>query len=164
MIGKHRIRVALALALAAIAATTASAQTGTTVNFSTTFHEPFRGPCFVLNSSVCGTGEVIGLGQVNEKIVFGGGCGGNCDQRTITFSDGSTLVLEETASNCNVPGQSYHQPSNSRGHPFSCTLSDTVRGDLSTGTFANATGNLSGEVKAAGGLATIKLAGPIRLA
>jgi hypothetical protein len=105
----------------------------------------------------------VGVGQATEAIIFGG-CGRLCDIRTISFAAGSTLVLFETPSNFQIPGQSYHAPGNAFGHPFSVTLTDTVDGADSTGMFAGASGTLSGEAKVAGGMAIITLSGPIALA
>ena len=54
--------------------------------------------CFVPEGRLCGHGQVIPYGQATETIVFGGGCGGGCDLRTITPAGGS-ITLEETLSN-----------------------------------------------------------------
>jgi hypothetical protein len=67
-------------------------------------------------------------------------------------------------SNFQVPGQSYHEPPQSFGNPFSVIITDTVDGADSTGMFAGASGTLSGQVKVAGGMAIITLSGPIALA
>ena len=147
----------------------APAMAGTTTDFKATFAEPLGGPVsspFTCpTGDICGSGEVVGLGHVSESIVFGGGCGGTCDLRTITFADGSTLVLEETEGDLACPGNSDCRPFNvnSYGNPFSIPLTDTVEGALSTGTFAGATGTLTGQVSVAGAIAIITLSGTITL-
>ena len=160
----------LLIAVAALVATlllASPAAASSTFNFSGTFHEPLGGP---VNSPFscpagegCGSGEVIGLGQVSESIVFGA-CGFPCSVRTITFADGSKLVVEEHASDFDVPGQSYREPSTSFGNPFTVTIADTVDGALSTGMFAGASGTLTGQASLAGAMTIITLSGPIALA
>jgi hypothetical protein len=112
--------------------------------------------CFVLDHLLCGHGQVIPYGQATETIVFGGGCGGSCDLRTITLAGGS-ITLEETSSNFICPGACQPNPS----EPFSGTLTDIVAGG--TGEFSGASGNLGGSVTAAGRVAVIKLSGTIML-
>jgi hypothetical protein len=134
------------------------------VAWQATFPEQFGGPNhtpFVCAPGTsCGSGEVSGLGQVQDVIVFGGGCGGACDVRTLTFTDGSTIVMDETESNPQTPGNSTQaQPPNSYGSPISIDLSDTIVGG--TGRFARASGTASGQVKIAGGTAIINLSGTV---
>jgi hypothetical protein len=112
--------------------------------------------CFVLDHLLCGHGQVIPYGQATEMIVFGGGCGGSCDLRTITLAAGS-ITFEETSSNFICPGACQPNPSG----PFSGTLTDIVAGG--TGEFSGASGNVSGSVTAAGHVAAIKLSGTITL-
>lgn len=156
---KRTVAITLA-AISAIYAPAALGQSGSTTGISANLHEPFHSSCFIPGTFLCGSGEVAGYGPVTEMIAFGGACDGACDLRTITFRDGGTLVLDETASACNGSGQSYKSPP----QPFKCDLTDTVDGTHSTGTFAGATGTLSGSVSAGGGMATINLTGPITLA
>lgn len=144
-----------------------AATASSTVDTKATLAEPIGGPNdspFVCPADEsCGSGEWVHLGHVDsEFVLFGGGCGGACDLRTEPLSDG-TLVLDETASNPQVPGKSYNQPYNSYGQPLTLTLTDTVDGALSTGRYAGATGTLTGQVHLAGGMATITLAGTISL-
>jgi hypothetical protein len=110
-----------------------------------------------LDQFLCGHGQVIPYGQATETIVFGA-CGAEpeCDVRTINLAGGS-LTLEETLSNAICPGACQPNPS----EPFSGTLTDVVAGG--TGDFSGASGNLSGEVRSAGGVAVIKLSGTITL-
>jgi hypothetical protein len=170
---KTRLTLLLVLSLMAVAATLVAAGpavAATTVNFKATFAEPLGGPVnspFICpTGDLCGSGEVVGLGHVSESILFGAGCGGTCDLRTITFSDGSTLVLEEMEGDFSCPGNNDCRSFNdhSYGNPVTIPLTDTVNGDLSTGMFAGATGTLTGQVKVAGAIAIITLSGPITLA
>jgi hypothetical protein len=147
----------------------APAMAGTTIDFNATFAEPLGGPVsspFTCpTGDLCGSGQVVGVGHVSESILFGGGCGGTCDLRTITFADGSTLVLAETEGESACPGNSDCRPFNahSYGNPFTIPLTDTLEGALSTGTFAGATGTLTGQVRVAGAVAIITLSGTITL-
>ena len=137
------------------------------VGISVTLTEPVGGPIHSAfscpASDACGGGEVLGLGQVSETIVFGGPGGPGFDVRTVTFADGSRLVLDEQGSNPSVPGRSYHSV-NSYGNPFHLDLTDVVDGAASTGSFAGASGTLSGSVSLAGGMAIIGLAGTVTTA
>jgi len=149
------IVVAFVVALASAGVAGAS----TTVTWKATFPETFGGP---INSpfscapgTSCGSGEVVPFGQAQDVIVFNA-CGGGCDVRTLTFGDGSTIVMHESGSNPREPGG--FNP-NSYGNPFRLDLSDTIVGG--TGRFAGATGTATGEVKVDGGLALITLSGTI---
>jgi hypothetical protein len=159
--------IAVALAALVVAAPSSAA---TTLNVNATFTEQFGGPMHspftCASGDLCGTGTAAGLGRISESIVFGGGCGGGCDLRTITFADGSTLVLEESEGDTVCPGNSDCRTFNdhSYGNPFSIPLTDTVNGALSTGVFAGASGTLTGQVMVAGGVAQIGLSGPVTLA
>jgi len=136
------------------------AMAATTTSVSMTLVEAFvadtNSGCFVPEHRLCGHGQVIPYGQVTETIVFGGGCGGSCDLRTITLAGGS-ITLEETLSNVICPGACQPNPSFS----FSGTLTDVVAGG--TGQFSGASGNLTGSVTTAGKVAVIKLSGAITL-
>jgi hypothetical protein len=153
--------VVAALCFAAVCVAVAGAST--TLSWSATFPEQFGGPNHSPFSCApgtsCGSGEVTGLGQAQDVIVFRA-CGPNCDVRTLTFGDGSTLVLHESASNFQTPGNSDNAPTQtSYGHPFSLDLSDTIVGG--TGRFAGASGSASGQVHLAGGTAIINLSGTV---
>jgi hypothetical protein len=131
----------------------------TTVSVSMTFTEPvvagFVQGCPVVETGLCGSGEVIPLGHATETIEFGAGCGGTCDLRTITLAGGS-IFIEETFSDFACPGICGSQ---GRGFPFSGTLTDTIIGG--TGIFEGATGSLTGTVSTTGPQAQIKLSGTI---
>jgi hypothetical protein len=137
----------------------------TTVAWKATFAEPFGGKnqspftCARTPGQSCGSGQVVPLGQVQEVILFGAGCGGSCDVRTLTFADGSTIVMDETELGFQFPGNSQPSPPTSYGNPVTITLSDTIVGG--TGRFAGASGSGSGHVLVAGGVAIITLSGTV---
>ena len=158
----RRIFGLLTIAFVVALASAGLAGASTTVTWKATFPETFGGP---INSpftcapgTSCGSGEVTGLGQAQDVIVFGA-CGPNCDVRTLTFADGSTIVMDETGSNFRTPGNSQPSPPTSYGNPFLLDLSDTIVGG--TGRFAGASGSASGQVKVAGGIAIINLSGTV---
>lgn len=154
------------LALAFVVALGAAGMAGasTTVSWRATFPETFGGPNhspFVCAPGTsCGSGQVTGLGQAQDVIAFDA-CGPGCSVRTLTFADGSTLVLHESFSNFQTPGNSGNAPGQmvGYGNPFTLDLTDTIVGG--TGRFAGASGTASGQVKVAGGTAIISLQGTV---
>ena len=155
-------------ALLATFGAVAGGSASSTVSWSATFAEvgggPIHSPFVCPAGESCGSGQVVGLGQAQDVIVFRAGCGGACDIRTLTFSDGSQLVMDETASNLEVPGNSSSAPSTAYGHPVSLTLAEVIDPAASTGRFAGATGTAAGGVKVAGGVAIIRLSGSLTFA
>ena len=163
--------LALALASGALmllpTALASPAMAATTVPVSMTFTEPLvpaaNSGCN-LHTSSCGHGQVNPFGQATEIIAFFA-CGTQpeCDIRTINLGGGS-IFIHEFPSNPTCPGVCQPNPS----LPGGATLTDTIVGG--TGTFANATGNLTGSVTLGGGVGTkgggtmIKLSGTITLA
>lgn len=153
---------ATALVVGVVGAGPAGAST--TVAWHATLAEPIGGlhhsPFDCPPDSGCGSGsgQVIGLGQAQDLIVFFA-CGSECDVRTLTFADGSTIVMHEFFSNPQTPGNSAQFNGHSYGNPFSGDLNDTIVGG--TGRFADATGAASGTVKVAGGNARVKLSGTV---
>jgi hypothetical protein len=154
-----------ATAFVVLVAGAGPAGASTTVAWSTTLSEPIGGPlhwpfeCGPYSACSSGSGEVIGLGHAQDLVVFGA-CGSTCDLRTLTFGDGSTIVMNEVFSNEQNPGNSSHPTPRSRakyGNPLSGDLNDTIVGG--TGRFAGATGIASGTVNVAGGIATSRLSG-----
>ena len=82
--------------------------------------------------------------------------------RTLTFPDGSTIVMHEVFSNFQTPGNSDHPTPRSRakyGNPFTCDLNDTIVDG--TGCFTGATGTATGTLHVAGGIATSSLSGTV---
>jgi hypothetical protein len=161
----------MALIVGAVGAAPASAST--TVAWNATFPEPIGG----LNQSVfggnghspfdcppdsgCGSGQgqVLGLGRAQDLVVFFA-CGSECDVRTLTFADGSTIIMHEAFSNFRTPVATPAQfNGHSYGNPFSGDLTDTIVGG--TGRFAGATGTASGTVDVAGGVAIVRLSGTV---
>ena len=96
-------------------------------------------------------------------MILFGGCGASCDTRTLTFADGSTIVMEETdvPDTFGTPGNSGNAPGQPRsyGNPNGLDRTDTIVGG--TGRFAGASGTASCKVKVAGGVATINLEGTV---
>ena len=153
--------VVAVVALAALAPVAASA--ATTVSVTMTFTEPTHPSinCPGFPDVSCGRGEVIPIGQASETVVFGAGCGGSCDRRTISLAGGS-LIFDETASGGTCPGGMCRPGPLELG---SATLTDVAVGG--TGTYARATGTFTGTVRAEvsnarpAGTATVKLSGAI---
>jgi hypothetical protein len=140
---------------------TTQATAATTIPVSMTFTEPvihdINSGCAVLPDGFCGSGQVIPLGHATETILFGGACNGGCDFRTINLA-GGLIYIDEFFSNPTCPGTCQPNPAG----PSSGTLNDVIVGG--TGTFARASGTLSGSVTAAGPASAIKLSGTITLA
>jgi hypothetical protein len=160
------IRIALTLliggaTLAMMPPADAAGGTSTTQFVTMTFAEPTHPAldCPGFPDVSCGSGEVIPLGQATETLVFGAGCGGTCDLRTITLAGGS-LTIEETVTNAVCPHVCRPGPLE-LGR--TATVTDVVIGG--TGIFEGATGTLTGTVRAAvsnvrpAGSATVKLSG-----
>jgi hypothetical protein len=149
----RRLFALFTIAFVVALASAGLADATTTVSWSATFHELTTTPSGIEHcapGTSCGSGEVVGLGQVGDVIAFGAGCGGGCDIRTLSFADGSTLVMDEVASNFQAFG---------RG-AFTLDLSDIIVGG--TGRFAGANGSATGNATAANiGAAVIRLSGTV---
>jgi hypothetical protein len=157
--------IALLFVVIASAVTASQASANTTQFVSMTFAEPIHPSitCPGFPDVSCGTGEVIPLGQATEIVGFGSGCGGTCDLRTINLAGGS-VIAEETSSGRKCPAI----PVECRPGPMeigSATITDTLI--AGTGTYAGATGTLTGTVTLEGsnagpaGTSTVKLSGTI---
>ena len=142
------------------------AMAATTVPVSMTFTEaaPAANSGCTPGISSCGHGQVNPFGQATEVAVFNAcGTAPECDVRTINLPGGS-IFIHEIGSNPTCPGACQPNP----GAPGGATLTDQIVGG--TGTFKNATGNLSGSITLAGGIVKlaggtmIKLSGTITLA
>jgi hypothetical protein len=108
----------------------------------------------------CGTGTATtGLGVFSTELAFDDSCG--CLVRTLTFSDGSTLLLDEDVVSFTGPGgsASSHAPRWSEGHPGTFGFSWTVAGG--TGSFAAATGSGTDALTEAGLQGTGSLSGTL---
>ena len=153
-------------ALAVSLAVTGVASAETTTRYQATFVEPYGGPNhspFTCAPGMsCGKANISGLGQGTSVVAFNV-CGLGCHVRTVTFDDGSTLVIREEAQgpftspgNAGTHGYAgFGLP----GNPQFLEIVQTIIGG--TGEFAGATGGGTGTVKVAGGSAIIKAAGTI---
>jgi hypothetical protein len=154
----------LAVALFLVASVAGVADASTTVNFKATFTEQYGGPNhspFVCASGdFCGSGEVTGLGQAQDAIDLGA-CGFGCSIRTLTFGDGSTIVMRELMGGITNPGNEGNTPGHlvSYGNPTFFTTTDTIIGG--SGRFAGASGTASTEDHNVGGAVIIKMTGTI---
>jgi hypothetical protein len=98
----------------------------------------------------CGSATISGFGHVADQCIVFDACGPNCHERTITFDDGSTLVIHES-----VVGVISH----GKSAGFLEITQDIVDG---TGTFEGATGSGTGVVNLNAG-AVITASGTITL-
>jgi hypothetical protein len=159
--------VLAALAASLVVAVPASADT--TTPYQATFIEPYGGPnespfsCLPVTS--CGSANISGFGHAPDNVIVFNACGLGCHVRTVTFADGSTLLIREEAQGpFTSPGDSgtngyigFGFP----GNPQFQEITQTILGG--TGPFAGASGSGSGTVKVAGGVAIIKTSGTITL-
>jgi hypothetical protein len=158
------MRVLAVVAFLAASLITASAATADTTQFiSVTFTEPVHPAstsCPNFPDSSCGSGEVIPLGHATDVVLFGAGCGGTCDQRTVYLA-GGTLILDETFSD----PACHHTCKPGPLEVVSGSLTDVVVGG--TGIYEGATGTLTGTAHFAisnarpAGTSIIKLSGTI---
>jgi hypothetical protein len=145
---------------AALAAPIASAQTQP---FNATYTQQFAGPTghspCADQAFGCGPGTSAGFGAFTIETTFDDTCG--CRVNAITFSDGSTLVLDEDFVSFTGPGgsASSHAPDFSEGHPGTFGFSWTVAGG--TGSFTGATGSGTDNLTSAGLIGTGTLTGTI---
>jgi hypothetical protein len=129
----------LALTLGLVVTASASAST---TQYHATFVEV--GGAIPGGTGSCGSATISGAGHVAYQCVYFNACGGNCDLRTITFDDGSTLVMHESIVLVESPGNSSAAGQNA---PLFLDITQTiVRG---TGRFAGATGGGTGRVNTA---------------
>ncbi len=154
--------------LLSLGALPAAAQT--TITFRSILHETFERrasaePCIQdeeAGTFTCpGSGTVQGFGQVSSSIVFTE----DSAIRTLTFSDGSTLLLaEDEFISFDTPGGSSEAPGAqvSFGNPFFFRVTWVVVGG--TGMFEDATGSGTQVVQAAGDVLNIKMIGTVTLA
>ena len=149
-----------ALALAALVASLICAAPGsaqTTLSYRVTFVENAGGQATCPPGTSCGTANIAGVGHLTTQMVVFNACGPNCNLRTITFEDGSTLLIQESIVNTISPGSSSNAGANA---PLFFEISQTIVGG--TGIFAGATGSGTGRVNVTAG-AIITATGTITL-
>ncbi len=134
-----RLGLAAAAVVGALALAAPSMAT-TTVNYHATFVE-IGG---AIPGGSCGSATISGLGHVAFQCVAFDACGPNCELRTITFDDGSTLVIQESIVGVISPGGSAAAGVNA---PLFLEITQTIVGG--TGEFAGATGSGTGRVNLA---------------
>jgi hypothetical protein len=165
MFAINRALIVLAIcATALIASLPASA--ATTFAYQATYVEPF-GACAPGTS--CGTADISHVGHSENQVVVFNACGFGCHIRTVTFGDGSTLVIriEDQPS-----GFAFTSPGNSGSHGSICfpgvagnpqflDIKETIVGG--TGSLAGATGGGSGRLALHACVAIGKTSGTITL-
>lgn len=167
------MRRLLLLGLLAAVALVPTASAATT-SFSATFKESFgRATAHRCSADVffCGSGSIAGFGAATDEVVltnfepetaFETGCSPAVLLRTITLTDGSTLVTEETGTVC-FPGVTFGNPGSfvSYGNPAFFTGTYTIL--EGTGVFEGATGSGTSRFQTAGDAALSRLSGTITL-
>jgi hypothetical protein len=138
----------LAVMLVLAASATASTQT---------YHATFVEIGGAIPGGSCGSATISELGHVAYQCVAFDACGPNCEVRTITFDDGSTLVIHESIVGVVSPGDSSAAGSNA---PLFLDITQTIVGG--TGRFAGANGSGTGRVNLAAN-ALITASGTITL-
>ena len=134
---KFTILALLALTLGVVVTASASAS-------ATQYHATFVEVGGAIPGGSCGSATISGAGHVAHQCVYFNTCGPNCDRRTITFDDGSTLVMQESVVGAVVPGNSFNAGSNT---PLFLQITQTIVDG--TGRFAGATGGGTGRINTA---------------
>jgi hypothetical protein len=129
----------LALTLGLVVTASASAST-------TQYHATFVeiGGAIPDGSGSCGSATISGAGHVAYQCVFFNTCGQYCDVRTITFDDGSTLVMHESVVRAAWPGNSFTAGANA---PLFLQITQTIVSG--TGRFVGASGGGTGRINTA---------------
>jgi hypothetical protein len=148
-----RLIKALLLVLLAVGGLVSSAAASTTQSYHATFVEVGG----AIPGGSCGSATISELGHVAHQCVAFDACGPNCEVRTITFDDGSTLVIHESIVGVISPGESSAAGANA---PLFLDITQTIIGG--TGRFAGATGSGTGRVNLAAN-AVITASGTITL-
>jgi hypothetical protein len=150
-----RFSIPLAVITALLAAAPAAAQT--TLTYRVTFVENAGGQATCPPGTSCGTANIAGVGHVTTEMIVFNACGPNCHLRTITFEDGSTILVQESVVNTISPGDSANAGANA---PIFLEISQTILGG--TGVFQGVTGSGTGRVNTnADGGAIITASGTI---
>jgi hypothetical protein len=168
----NRLFLALAGCVAAfLVAIPASA--ASTRPYEATYVEPVGGPnqspFSCAPGTSCGSASISGIGHSENQVVQFNACGFGCHIRTVTFDDGSTLLIriEDQPS-----GFAFTSPGSSgdhgyigfpglAGNPEFLDIKETIIGG--TGALAGATGSGSGSISLHGGVAIGKTSGTITL-
>jgi hypothetical protein len=166
-------RLFLALASGAAALLVAlPAAASTTFTYEANYVEPVGGPNqspFACAPGMsCGSASISGIGHSDNQVVQFNACGFGCHMRTVTFDDGSTLLIrtEDQPS-----GFAFTSPGSSGsngylgfpvgGNPQFLDIKETIVGG--TGGLVGASGSGSGTVSLHGGVAIGKTSGTITL-
>ena len=138
------VRLSLALASLAVMLVVAAPATASTQTYHATFVEIGSGgpPAGVS----CGSATISELGHVANQCILFNACGPNCHVRTITFDDGSTLVIHESIVGMISPGKSSAAGVHA---PLFLEITQTIVDG--TGRFAGATGAGTGTVNTVAG-------------
>jgi hypothetical protein len=134
------LKIALALASLAVVLVLAAPATASTQTYHATFVEVGG----AIPGGSCGSATISQLGHVAFQCVAFDACGTNCEERVITFDDGSTLVIHESIVGMIVPGNSGAAGANA---PAFLEITQTIVGG--TGRFAGASGSGTGRVNLA---------------
>jgi hypothetical protein len=140
-------------ALVVLLTLSATATAATTTNYHATFVEVGG----AVAGGSCGSATISEVAHVARQCVTFDACGPNCEVRTITFDDGSTLLIHESIVDVISPGQSSAAAANA---PIFFQITQTIAGG--TGRFAGATGSGTGRVNLAAN-ALITAAGTITI-
>jgi hypothetical protein len=130
--------------LAVLALTLGLVVTGSASASTTQYQATFVEVGGAIPGGSCGSATISGAGHVAYQCVHFGTCGQNCDVRTITFDDGSKLVMHESVVDVVSPGNSSAAGQNA---PLFLDITQTIVGG--TGRFAGATGGGTGRVNTA---------------
>jgi hypothetical protein len=147
------LRIVFGLASFAVVLVLAAPATASTQTYHATFVEVGG----AIPGGSCGSATISELGHVAFQCVAFDACGPNCEVRTITFDDGSTLVIHESIVGVISPGDSSTAGANA---PLFLDITQTIVGG--TGRFAGATGSGTGRVNLAAN-ALITASGTITL-
>jgi hypothetical protein len=149
-----------------------TAAASTTVAYQATYVEPVGGP----NQSpfscppgtTCGSASISAIGHASFQVATFNVCGFGCHHRTVTFDDGSTLLIQVEDQ---PSGFAFISPGSSgqngylgfplTGNPQFLEIEETILGG--TGRLTGASGSGSGTVTLHGGVAIGKTSGSITL-
>jgi hypothetical protein len=138
------VRLSLALVSLAVMLVVAAPATASTQTYHATFVEiGSGGPPAGIS---CGSATISELGHVANQCILFNACGPNCHVRTITFDDGSTLVIHESIVGMISPGESSAAGVHA---PLFLEITQTIVDG--TGRFAGATGAGTGTVNTVAG-------------